>query len=450
MKTSPPPKPPVVAGADKTPELIVHNASLVLTCAGKGPRRGREMEELSVVPDGAVAVYSGTIQAVGPVADIMQMGGAPTTLLDARGGIVMPGMLDAHTHPVYGGNRADEFLKRLAGAGYEEIHAAGGGIQATVDATRMMRVADLVEGARNRLWSMFFAGVTTFEAKSGYALSLAGEMAILQAVRELDAEGPWDLVPTFLGAHALPREYADDCAGYVDLVCKEMIPKVAALELAEFCDVYCERGAFTVEESRRILLAGQAHGLVPKVHADEFSASGGTRLGVELGARSVDHLPHITDEEIELLAESRTAAVLLPATTFFLFGDRYAPGRKLVDAGAVVALASDHNPGSSNTLSIGRALELGVMRCGLTVREALTAVTVNAAYAVGREHLVGSLEPGKQADLLILNVKTPEELIYAWGVNHVVAVIKRGRLVDRRRQPDETRPKKQRFSDLFH
>ena len=445
-----PPKPPkVTARDDGYPDLIVHNASLVLTCSGKGPRRGPEQDELHAVPDGAVAVNGSRITAVGPVADIMQMGGVPTTLLDARGGIVMPGMVDPHTHPVYGGSRADEFLKRLAGASYEELHAAGGGIQATVDATRKMRVSDLVESARGRLWSMFFAGVTTFEAKSGYGLCVAGEMTILQAIRELDAEGPWELVPTFLGAHALPREYAEDRGGYVDLVCEKMIPKVAALELAEFCDVFCERGAFTVEESRRILQAGQAHGLLPKVHADELSPSGGTRLGIELGARSVDHLPYASDEEIELLGNSKTAAVLLPATTFFLFGDSYAPGRKLVDAGAVVALGSDHNPGSSHTLSMGRVIELGVMRCGLTVREALNAVTVNAAYAVGREKDLGSLEPGKQADIVILNVSTPEELIYAWGVNHVVAVIKRGRLVDRRRQPDETRPKTQRFSDLF-
>ena len=445
-----PPKPPqVTARDDGYPDLIVHNASLVLTCAGKGPRRGHEQDELHAVSDGAVAVTGSRITAVGSVADIMQMGGPPTTLLDARGGIVMPGMVDPHTHPVYGGNRADEFLKRLAGASYEELHAGGGGIQATVDATRKMRVADLVESARGRLWNMFFAGVTTFEAKSGYGLSVAGEMSILQAIRELDAEGPWDLVPTFLGAHALPREYADDRGGYVDLVCEKMIPKVAALELAEFCDVFCERGAFSVEESRRILQAGQAHGMEPKVHADELSPSGGTRLGVELGARSVDHLPYVDDEEIELLGKSKAAAVLLPATTFFLLQDRYAPGRRLVDAGAVVALASDHNPGSSHTLSMGRVIELGVMRCGLTVREALNAVTVNAAYAVGREKEVGSLEPGKQADLVILNVSTPEELIYAWGVNHVVAVIKRGRLVDRRRQPDDSRPKKQRFSDLF-
>jgi imidazolonepropionase len=445
-----PPKPPTgIVGRDRKPDLIVYNTSLVLTCAGKGPRRGPEQDELHAVPDGAVAVTDGRIAAVGPVAEVMQLGGSPTTLLDARGGIVMPGMIDPHTHPVYGGNRADEFIRRLGGASYEELHAAGGGIQATVDATRKMRVADLVEGARGRLWSMFFAGVTTFEAKSGYGLTVASEMAQLQAIRELDAEGPWELVPTFLGAHALPREFADDREGYVDLVCEKMIPKVTALELAEYCDVFCEHGAFTVEESRRILQAGQAHGLAPKVHADELSPSGGTRLGVELGARSVDHLPYVSDEEIGLLAESKTAAVLLPATTFFLFRDRYAPGRKLVDAGVIVTLASDHNPGSSHTLSMGRVIELGVMRCGLTVREALNAVTVNAAYAVGREDELGSIEPGKQADLVILNVSTPEELIYAWGVNHVVAVVKRGKLVDRRRQPDETRPKKQRFSDLF-
>lgn len=440
---------PSTRPGDRPPDLIVYNTSLVLTCAGKGPRRGAEQEELHVVPDGAVAINGDRIEAVGPVAEIMQMGGSPTTLIDARGGIVMPGMVDPHTHPVYGGNRADEFLLRLGGASYEELHAKGGGIQATVDATRKMRVADLVESARGRLWSMFFAGVTTFEAKSGYGLSVASEMAQLQAIRELNAEGPWDLVPTFLGAHSLSREFADDREGYVDLVCEKMIPKVAALGLAEYCDVFCEEGAFSVEESRRVLQAGQAHGLEPKVHADELSPSGGTRLGVELGARSVDHLPYVSDEEIELLGKSKTAAVLLPATTFFLFGDRYAPGRRLVNVGAIVALASDHNPGSSHTLSMGRVIELGVMRCGLTVREALNAVTINAAYAVGREKELGSIESGKQADLVILNVNSPEDLIYAWGVNHVIAVIKRGKLIDRRRQPDMTRLKKQRFSDLF-
>lgn len=445
-----PPKMPVMnTRSDRTPDLIVHNTSMVLTCAGKGPRRGLEQNELHPIPDGAVAIAGERIKAVGPVAEVMQMGGSPTTFINARGGIVMPGMIDPHTHPVYGGNRADEFLLRLGGASYEELHAGGGGIQATVDATRKMRVADLVESASRRLWGMFFSGVTTFEAKSGYGLSVASEMAQLQAIRELNAEGPWDLVPTFLGAHSVPREFAEDREGYVDLVCEEMIPKVAALGLAEYCDVFCEEGAFSVEESRRVLQAGQAHGLEPKVHADELSLSGGTRLGVELGARSVDHLPYVSDEDIEHLGKSKTAAVLLPAATFFLFGDRYAPGRRLVDAGAIVALASDHNPGSSHTLSMGRVIELGVMRCGLTVREVLNAVTINAAYAVGREEKLGSIEPGKQADLVILNVISPEDLIYAWGVNHVVAVIKRGKLIDRRRRPDMSRPKKQRFSDLF-
>jgi imidazolonepropionase len=435
----------------KAPDLIIHNSGLVITCAGEAPRRGPDQGELAAVADGAVAVRGDKILAVGPQREILDLADRHTRMIDVGGRMILPGLVDPHTHPVYGGDRADEFLKRLGGVDYETLHAAGGGIQATVRATRNLTVADLVEQARPRLARMMSNGVTTFEAKSGYALDVPGELAMLQAVRELDQAGPWELVPTFMGAHTLPDEYKNDRRGFVDLVINEMLPQVEALKLAEFCDVFCERGAFDVDESREILLAGRSHGLTPKIHADELSASGGTELGVELGARSVDHLPYVSERGIELLADSDTVAVLLPATTFFLFKEHYAPGRRLVDAGAIVALASDHNPGSSHTLDYFRVLELAVMRCGLTVEEALVAATINAAYAVDRHDRIGSLEPGKQADLAITDVYRPAELIYGWGVNHVTGVVKRGKLINRRRSHHrETRKPPRNLSRLFH
>ncbi len=437
--------------SDKAPDLIVHNSSLVVTMAGSAPRRGAEQGEIAAVADAAVAITGDRIAEVGPVKGVLDSADRHTRLIDVDGRMILPGYIDAHTHPVYGGDRTDEFIARLRGADYEEIHAAGGGIQATVRATRELSVSRLVEEARPRLARMMSNGVTTFEAKSGYGLDVPSELRLLQAVRELDQSGPWELVPTFMGAHTLPDEFKNDRAGYIELVVEKMLPQVEALDLAEFCDVFCERGAFDVDESREILEAGKRHGLTPRVHADELSPSGGTKLGVEVGARSVDHLPFVDDESVELLADSDTAAILLPATTFFLMKDRYAPGRRLVDADAIVAVASDHNPGSSHTLSLERALELAVMRCGLSVEEALAAVTINAAYALDRQSRLGSLEPGKQADLIITDVTRPEQLIYGWGVNHITGVIKRGKMINRRRHRLQHRQHKESrgFSHLF-
>ncbi|MCD4732751.1 imidazolonepropionase [bacterium] len=412
-------------------ELVVYNTSQVLTCAGGLPKRGATAGELKPIERGAVAVAEGKILAVGPEDHVLKRITDETVMVNAHGGILLPGLIDSHTHPVYGGDRSGEFLLRLGGAGYEELQAKGLGIQTTVNGTRSMSLEQLLNSARKRLRRMMAEGVTTFEAKSGYGLDLESELKLLRAIKQLNEEGTskLELVPTFMGAHLVPKEYADRRGEYLDLVCEEMLPQVAQEGLAEFCDVFCDVGAFTVEESRRVLTAAKSLGLGLKLHADELACTGGTELGVELGARSVDHLPYVSEAGIAALGKSDTAAVLLPATTFFLFKDRYAPGRALVDAGAIVALATDHNPGSSHTQSILRAVELGVMRCGLTAAEAIVAVTANAAYAIGREATLGSIETGKQADLTILDVATPEELIYAWGVNHITGIVKHGELV---------------------
>jgi len=409
--------------------LVVYNTSQVLTCAGVLPKRGATAGELKSIDRGAVAVADGKIIAVGAEDHVLKRITDKTVMVNAHGGMVLPGLIDSHTHPVYGGDRSGEFLLRLGGAGYEELQAKGFGIQTTVNGTRSMSMEQLLTAARKRLRRMMAEGVTTFEAKSGYGLDLESELKLLRAIKLLNEEGPWELVPTFMGAHLVPKEYTDRREDYLDLVCEKMLPQVVQEGLAEFCDVFCDVGAFTVEESRRVLTAAKSLGLGLKLHADELAWTGGTELGVELGARSVDHLPYVSEAGIAALGNSNTAAVLLPATTFFLFKDRYAPGRALVDAGAIVALATDHNPGSSHTQSILRAVELGVMRGGLTAAEAIVAVTANAAYAIGREATLGSLETGKQADLTILDVATPEELIYAWGVNHVTSIVKHGKLV---------------------
>ena len=401
-------------------DLLVVDAGELLTLAGSAPRRGRAMAELGIVRNGAVAVKDGRIAAVGPEPLISERY-RPEAVLDAGGRVVMPAFVDPHTHVLYAGNRIDEFERRLQGTTYQEIMAAGGGIMSTVHATRQATDAALLAQTRSRLSRMLAQGTGTAEVKTGYGLDLATELRLLRLIQELARSQPVRLVPTFLGAHAVPAEYRGRAEAYVDLVVEEMLPQVVGL--AEYCDVYCDEGAFTLAQTARILGRARELGLGVRVHADEFASLGAAALAVELGATSADHLVATPPPERARLAASQVAAVLLPGTSFGLGGHHYADGRAWVDAGAVVALATDCNPGTAPSESMPFAIALACRMLGLTPAEAVVASTLNAAYALGRADSVGSLEPGKAADLLVLDAEDHRELAYRFGGNAVHATV---------------------------
>jgi imidazolonepropionase len=411
-------------------DLLVYNAAQVLTVASPGgPQRGAAMGDLGIVPDGAVAVRDGRVLAVGPTAALKERVQAAHAL-DADGRVVMPGFVDPHTHLVWAGERADEFEMRVAGASYLEIMAAGGGIMSTVRHTRAASLEDLVAQTRPRLARMLAHGTTTVEIKTGYGLNTTDELKQLTAIRRLQAETPATLVPTFLGAHAVPAEFKGRTDEYVDLVVEEMLPAVAQEDAPPlFCDVFCEEGAFSLEQSRRVLEASQALGFGLKIHVDEFKPLGGTRLAVELGATSADHLVCTPPEEIELLARSDTIAVALPGTPFGLGHHEYTPARALIDAGGAVALATDCNPGTCWCESMQLMIALACRTMGMTPAEAISAATINAAHAVGLGGEVGSLEPGKRADLILLDVPSYQHLGYRFGTNLVEKIVVGGRLL---------------------
>lgn len=411
--------------------LIVRNADQLVQVANRGERqkRGADMRELAIIPDGALVARDGRIDWVGPTSEL-----PPTTadaeVIDATGKTVLPGLVDSHTHLIFAGTREDEFARRIGGASYQQIADSGGGINATVRRVRSASKDELKELARRRLDRMLAFGVTTVEAKSGYGLSLADEIKSLEAIAELDREHPCDLVATFLGAHEVPPEYGGDRAGYVRLVTERMLPEVADRGLAAFCDVFCELGVFGVDESEAILRAATKRGMRLKVHADEFSALGGAELAGRLGAVSADHLLHVTAAGARALRSAGTVATLLPGTAFFL-GLPAAPARRLIDQGLAVALATDCNPGSCMTENLPL---IGTMACSqmrMYPAEVVTALTLNGAAALARSDRVGSLEVGKQADLLIVDLPNYELFPYHFGVNHVWRVIKSGRVVVR-------------------
>jgi imidazolonepropionase len=412
------------------PKLLVIRNAAQLVCvarAGERVKVGPAMRDLAIIEDGAVIVRDGRIAWVGPTAKLPQLPAA-AEVVDACGRTVLPGLVDSHTHLVFAGTREDEFEQRLAGASYQEIAARGGGINATVKRVRTASKEVLREQTRRRLDRMLALGVTTVEIKSGYGLTLADEIKCLHAVAELDREHPCDLVPTFLGAHDVPAEYQDDRAAYLRLVVAEMIPEVARQKLAEFCDVFCEQGVFSVAESERVLRAALAHGLKLKVHADEFTPLGGAELAARLGAVSADHLLHVTDAGIDALHAAGTVATLLPGTAFFL-GVPFAPARRLIDRGVPVALATDCNPGSCMTENLPLIGTMACTQMKMTPAEVITAMTLNAAAALGRSDRIGSIEVGKQADLVIFDVPSYQHLPYHFGVNHVWRVIKSGAVV---------------------
>lgn len=391
-------------------ELLLVNIGQLVTPTGSGPLRGEAQGTLRVLENAFVHVAEGRIVAFGP----MEEAPAVQATLDARGGVVLPGLVDPHTHAVFAGTREDEFLRRCAGEPY------GKGILVSATHTRAASRAQIEARARRFLREMLANGTTTVEVKSGYGLDLENELKLLRAIRTLAREGPQEIVPTFLGAHAVPEGKSE--AAYVEEVVGAMIPAVAAEGLAEFCDVFCDRGFFSVASSRRILQAAQAAGMRAKLHADELEATGGAELAAELGAVSADHLLKISPEGVRRLAEAGVVAVLLPGTAFTL-RKPYAPARALVEGGVPVALATDFNPGSCQILSMPIVISLAVMRLGLTLEETLVAATLNAACALGRGEEIGSLEPGKRADLVIFDLENVRQLPYLFGHDRVRAVV---------------------------
>jgi imidazolonepropionase len=385
------------------------------------------MREPGVIADGAVVVDDGRIEWLGRDAELPPLPPGAVQL-DATGKVVLPGLIDSHTHLIFAGDRAAEFEERLRGASYQEIAARGGGIMSTVRTVRQQSREELKELARPRLERMLRFGVTTVEVKSGYGLSPGDERKCLEAVAELNAEGPVELAPTFLGAHAVPAEYRERREEYVRLVTDEMLPEVVRCGLAECCDVFCETGVFGLEESERILRRARELGLRLKVHADELTPLGGAELAARLGALSADHLLCVSGAGIDALAASGTVATLLPGTAFFL-GLPYAPARRLIERGAAVALASDCNPGTCPTENLPLVGAMACTQMGMLPGEVVTALTLNAAAALGRSDRVGSLAVGKQADLAVFAVPDYRQIFYHFGINHVWRVLKRGRVV---------------------
>ncbi|KQC48488.1 imidazolonepropionase [Geobacillus sp. Sah69] len=413
--------------------LFVRRARQLVTLAGSSaaPLVKEKMSDLGIIENGSVWIEHGTIVAVGADDELARQFAdrlAEAEVIDAKGKTVTPGLVDPHTHLVYAGSREHEWTMRLGGATYMEIMNAGGGIHATTKATREASEEMLYEESKRRLDQFLLHGVTTVEAKSGYGLSLEHEIKQLEVAKRLDDTHPVDIVSTFLGAHAVPPEWKHDPDEYVRLVIDEMIPEVSRRGLAEFNDVFCERGVFTPDQARLILEAGKEHGLTPKIHADEIEPYGGAELAAEVGAISADHLLRASDEGIRRMADGGVIGVLLPGTAFFLM-TKAADARRLIDAGVPVALATDCNPGSSPTVSLPLVMSLACLHMGMTPAEAMAAATINAAHAIGRAHLVGSLEPGKKADLVIFNVPNYVQIMYHYGVNHVETVIKGGEVV---------------------
>jgi imidazolonepropionase len=409
--------------------LIIRNASELVTVSGFAAKKGPAMSDLSLIPDGSVVIEQGRITRVGPTVDALSgLDRSAFTIVDAGGKAVLPGFVDAHTHFVFGGYRAEEFSFRLRGMSYMEIMQRGGGIAATVEATRSATEEELAASGRKRLDRMLAFGVTTVEGKSGYGLDLETELKQLRVMKTLNGRHPVDVVPTFLGAHAVPAAYKGDPGAYIDYINKEVLPEVALLRLAEFCDIFCEAGVFDLTQSKRLLECARSFGLRVKLHADELTPLGGAELAASLSAVSADHLLHASEDGIARMAAQGVIAVLLPATAFSL-KEPYARARSMIDHGCAVALATDFNPGSCFTESIPLIFALATLYMGMTPAEAVTACTLNGAAALGRAKSVGSLDVGKLGDAVILEFPSHLFIPYHLGVNCVEKVIKRGEVV---------------------
>jgi imidazolonepropionase len=417
----------------KSIDLLIQNASQLVTLKSKqtGPRTGTYMEEVGIIEDGAVAVSGDRITAVGKTQEVLRQIQIDdkTKIIDATKKVVLPGFVDCHTHPVFGATREEEFDMRVRGRSYQEIAAAGGGIKSSVRTLRSKSKQELIEFALPYLDRLLSYGTTTIEAKSGYGLSLEDEIKMLEVIQELNHLHPIDLIPTFLGAHEVPPEYRDKKSEYIDLIINQMIPEVAKRKLAVFCDIFCEKGVFDIEESRKILTAAKENGFKLKLHADQLSALGGSKLAAELGAVSADHLEFIDDEGIRSMKDAGVIGVMLPGASFGLGMKEYPPARKMIDAGLPIALATDFNPGSSFTESMPMIMSLSCLMMKMTPAETVTASTINSAYAVEKANEVGSIEVGKKADLVIWNIQSYKEIPYHYGVNLVDQVIKNGKAI---------------------
>lgn len=421
------------------PTLLITGASQLLTLCGKAPRRGKSLRDLGIVIDGALLIADGRIVKVGTRREIEALAEARAAeRLDVGGRVVLPGFVDSHTHLIHAASRAEEYELRIAGASYEEIARKGGGILNSVKKLRAATADALKTRALATLRKFAAYGTTTVEAKSGYGLDINSELKILRLHQELNREQPLEIVSTFLGAHVVPPEFRAKPRGsekYVKLLKETLLPEIARENLAEFCDVFCDRGAFSRQEAKDVLQAGRTLGLAARIHAEQLSRTGATQLAVQLQAASCDHLEHVSKSDIAALARSETVATLLPGCDFHLGLKKYAPARTLIEAGAVVGLATDYNPGTSPTLSMPMVLSIACSQLRMTPAEVVSAATINAAFSLRRDRKIGSLEPGKQADITVFEVEDYREIPYYFGVNTCWMTLKKGEIVFQRGSP---------------
>ena len=410
-------------------DLILKNIGKLVTMQGSSSFRVKEeMNKINIIENAYIAVKNGKILAIGVGDEFGNLCEDDTKIHDAEGLLVTPGLIDSHTHLIHGGSRENEFSMKLNGVPYIEILNNGGGILSTVKATKEASEEALYKKAKKSLDRMLEFGVTTVEEKSGYGLELNTEIKQLEVARALDKNHPVDLVHTFLGAHAVPEEYKENHKAYIDILVDVMMPKIKDMGLAEFCDVFCEEGVFTIEESEYILQKAKEIGYKLKIHADEIESLGGAELAAKLGCVSADHLMAASDEGIKMMAENNVVANILPATSFNL-NKNYADCRKMIDMGAIVSLSSDYNPGSCPSENLQLVMQLGCLHLKMTPNEVLTAVTINAAYAIDRADKIGSIEVGKNADFVVFDARNVEYLMYHFGINHTKKVYKNGNLV---------------------
>jgi imidazolonepropionase len=410
-----------------SPSVLITNCSQLVTLAGPSrPRVGGELREFQIVNDGAMLLQNARVAAVGTRKEIEPLASTRTEVVDAGGRVVMPGFVDAHTHLVFAGNRADEFEMRCAGMTYQQIAERGGGIRSTVRRTREATEDELVTAGQKHARWFLEGGTTTVEAKSGYCLTVNDELKLLRAIRRVSETTPLRCVPTFLGAHEIPDEYKAHPDDYVDLVVSEMLPRVASEHLAEFCDIFCEAKVCSVSQAERVLCAAKRHGLGLRVHADQFTSSGAVELAAKLGAKTVDHLEQTTPESIAVMKKAAVQPVLLPGSVYAIGSQKYAPARGMIEAGLPVVIATDFNPGSSPTSSMTMILSLACVQMKMTPAEAVTAATINAAWSLNRGHEIGSLEPSKIADFAIHDAEDYRELAYFFGSHRPHAVFAAG------------------------
>ncbi len=409
--------------------LLLFNANQILSCKPNNGlfKKSEELKDLSLLKKCSIVIESDSIADITNKITEKDFGKFDQ-VIDVSNSAVLPGLIDAHTHLVFAASREEEFEKRTQGVSYEEIARSGGGINSTVNATRSAQLDELLNLSVSRLRESMSYGITTIEIKSGYGLNLETEIKMLECIKKLNEMNLCDCKPTFLGAHTFPNEFKNDRTNYVALIIDEMLPKISELELAEFCDIFVEKTAFSVEEAESILRKAKSLGFKLKLHCDQFNSIGGIDLGIELGVKSIDHLEMTTDSDIEKLSKTEIASVLLPGVSYFL-NIPYAPARKLIDSGAIVVLATDFNPGSCMTQNLPLIMNLAAIQMKMSINETINAVTINAAYSLGVENQVGSIEIGKQADFLILNSPNYQNLVYHFGTNHTKFTIKKGKVV---------------------